>query len=162
MGESAQTINHRIIGLISDTHGYLDPSAIQALKKADMIIHAGDIGKPDILGALRQIAPVTAVRGNMDGGAWARSLPRTDIIEIGDVFIYVLHDINDLDLDPPSASIHAVVSGHLHRPSIAHRNGVLYVNPGSATLPRQSLPSVALIDLRGDRLHARIIELNRS
>ena len=128
------------IGLIADTHGLLRPEAVAALRGSDLIIHAGDIGDPAILERLSQIAPVTAVRGNNDKGAWAAPLPRTDLIRAAASFIYVIHDLAELDLDPAAAGCSAVVSGHSHRPTQEWRDGVLFINPGSAGPRRFSLP----------------------
>jgi putative phosphoesterase len=146
------------IGVISDTHGLLRPEALPLLAGVDRIIHAGDVGRPEILDALNGIAPVVAVRGNIDRETWALRLPMAETIEIGDVRIHVLHDIAMLDVD--LASIAAVVSGHSHRPSVERRDGVLYLNPGSAGPRRFSLPiSIALMDVRGSSVEARIVEL---
>ena|SRR5437762_3275067 len=131
---------HTRIGLIADTHGLLRPEAVAALRGSDLIIHAGDIGDPAILDGLSQIAPVTAVRGNNDKGTWAATLPRTDLIQAGTAFIYVIHDLAELDLDPAAAGCGVVVSGHSHRPTQAWRDGVLFINPGSAGPRRFSLP----------------------
>ena len=137
-----------IVGLISDTHGLLRPEALHALKGSDLIIHAGDVGKPEILNDLRALAPVVAVRGNVDRGEWASALPLTAAAEAGPAVIYVLHDIEQLDLDPASAGFHVVVSGHSHKPSRTERGGVLYINPGSAGPRRFKLPlTVARLDL---------------
>lgn len=136
------------IGLISDTHGLLRDDALRALAGSELIIHAGDVGKPEILDALRALAPLVAVRGNVDKGAWASALPSTAVAEAGPVLIYVLHDVHDLDLDPAAAGFGMVVSGHSHRPARAVRSGVLYVNPGSAGPRRFRLPvTVARLDL---------------
>jgi hypothetical protein len=125
-----------------------------------MIIHAGDIGKPTVLEALRCIAPVVAVRGNNDTDAWGRALPATEVVEVGDVCLYVLHDMHELDLDPVSAGFRVVVSGHSHRPSIATRQGVLYVNPGSAGPRRFKLPiSLAWLHIQGSTVEAQFITL---
>jgi putative phosphoesterase len=136
------------VGLISDTHGLLRPEALQALQGSDLIIHAGDVGKPEILDALKALAPVVAVRGNIDRGAWAWELPTTAVAEAGPARIYVLHDIHELDLDPAAAGFHVVVSGHSHKPARTERSGVLYVNPGSAGPRRFRLPvTVARLSL---------------
>lgn len=147
-------------GVISDTHGLLRPEAVKALKGVDMIIHAGDIGKPEILQALRAIAPVVAVRGNNDTGDWALSLPETEVVEVGRVALYVLHDVHALDLDPAAAGFDAVISGHSHQPAVARRHGVLFVNPGSAGPRRFKLPvSLARLAMQGEALDARLIDL---
>ena len=138
----------RNIGLISDTHGLLRAEALDALRGSDLIIHAGDVGDPEILEALRRIAPVVAVRGNVDTSAWAKSLPETAVAEAGAVHIYVLHDSNALDLDAKAAGFHIVVSGHSHKPGRSERNGVVYINPGSAGPRRFTLPiTLARLDL---------------
>jgi putative phosphoesterase len=137
------------VGLISDTHGVLRPEALVALRGSDLIIHAGDVGKPEIIDQLRVLAPVVAVRGNIDKGAWASQLPLTAIAEAGSALIYVLHDIAQLDLDPVAARFNVVVSGHSHEPGQTERNGVMYVNPGSAGPRRFNLPvTVARLDFR--------------
>ena len=137
-----------IIGLISDTHGLLRHEALAALKGSDLIIHAGDIGKPEILGQLRALAPVVAVRGNIDKGSWAAQLPITAVVETRSARIYVLHDLQQLDLDPAAAQFRIVVSGHSHKISRTERSGVLYLNPGSAGPRRFRLPiTVARLDL---------------
>lgn len=138
------------IGLISDTHGLLWPQAVDALRGSDLIIHAGDVGKPEILAALERIAPVIAVRGNVDKGDWASALPETAVAEAGAALLYVLHDVHVLDLDPAAAGFHIVVSGHSHQPGQSERNGVLYINPGSAGPHRFQLP-VSLARLNVDR-----------
>ena len=137
-----------LLGLISDTHGLLRDAALDALRGSAHIIHAGDVGKPEILEALAKLAPLTVVRGNVDRDAWAASLPATTVLEAADSMIYVLHDIHELDLDPAAAGFQIVVSGHSHQPSSAWRNGVLYINPGSAGPRRFRLPiTVAQLDL---------------
>ncbi len=147
-------------GVISDTHGLLRPEAVKALEGVDMIIHAGDIGKPEILEALRAIAPVVAVRGNNDTGEWALTLPETEVVEVGRIALYVLHDVHALDLDPAAAGFDAVISGHSHQPAVARRHGVLFVNPGSAGPRRFKLPvSLARLSIRGEDLDARLVDL---
>jgi uncharacterized protein len=128
------------VGLISDTHGLMRPRALSALEGSDLIIHAGDVGKPEVLDQLRALAPLVAVRGNVDQGAWASLLPVTAVAEAGGSRIYVIHDIGQLDLDPAAAGFHAVVSGHSHKPVHSERNGVMYLNPGSAGPRRFKLP----------------------
>ena len=136
------------IGLISDTHGLLRPEALEALRGSELIVHAGDVGKPEILTALRTLALVIAVRGNVDKGDWAKALPETAVVQAGEAMLYVLHDVHALDLDPQAAGFHVVVSGHSHRPGSFERNGVLYINPGSAGPRRFDLPvSVARLNL---------------
>ena len=148
------------IGVISDTHGLLRPEAIAALRGSEHIIHAGDVGDPSILERLSEIAPLTAVRGNVDGGAWARQLPPTNVLEIRGFTIYVLHDLDELDLNPASAGFAAVVYGHSHIPGKELKNGVLYFNPGSAGPRRFHLPiSVGKLVVERARLRAEIFEL---
>jgi putative phosphoesterase len=138
-----------VLGLISDTHGLLREEAVRALEGSDLIIHAGDVGKPEIIDRLSALAPVIAVRGNIDKAAWASTLPTTAVAEAGSIVIYVLHDIHEPDLDPVSAGFRIVVSGHSHKPSRTERSGVLYLNPGSAGPRRFKLPvTVARLDLR--------------
>jgi putative phosphoesterase len=152
--------NRHIIGVISDTHGLLRPEALKALANSEMIIHAGDIGDPKILDTLRTIAPVIAVRGNIDKGEWANKLPETARVEYKTTKIYVLHDVNSLDLDPTAAGLRCVISGHSHQPSIRTIKGVLYLNPGSAGPRRFRLPiTVARILLTPEALHAEHIDL---
>ena len=131
------------IGVISDTHGLLRPEAIKALRGSERIIHAGDVGDPEILEQLAAIAPVTAVRGNVDKATWARELSHTQVVEVGGVEIYVLHNLEELDLKPEAAGFSAVIYGHSHVPKQEVRNGVLYFNPGSAGPRRFKLPVTA-------------------
>ncbi|HLX76250.1 MAG TPA: metallophosphoesterase family protein [Terriglobales bacterium] len=148
------------VGIISDTHGLLRPEAIAALQGSDYIIHSGDVGDADILGQLARIAPVTAVRGNVDRERWARELPETNILQVGAAAIYVLHDVNRLDLDPGSAHFAAVVFGHSHRPAQEMRKGVLFFNPGAAGPRRFNLPvSVGRLWVAGASLSAEIVDL---
>jgi len=140
--------NPKTIGLISDTHGLLRPQALRALEGSDLIIHAGDVGDLEILEALKTLAPVFAVRGNVDTEPWAQALPETEVIETDSVTIYVLHDVHALDLDPVAAGFHVVVSGHSHKPARSEHSGVLFLNPGSAGPRRFDLPvTVALLHL---------------
>lgn len=142
-----QSIRMRI-GLISDTHGLLRPEALRALAGSHLIVHAGDIGKPEILDTLKAVAPVVFVRGNIDTGPWASAWPETAVAEAGRALIYVLHDLQALDLNPAAAGFHIVVSGHSHKPARTERAGVLYLNPGSAGPRRFKLPvTVARLDL---------------
>jgi hypothetical protein len=148
------------IGLISDTHGLLRPEAIEALRGSGHIIHAGDIGARNIIETLATIAPVTAIRGNIDKDAWAKSLPETEIVEIEGSILYVLHDVNRLDLDPKAAGFRAVISGHSHTPSQQLRAGVWYINPGSAGPRRFRLPvTVARLHLTSALIEAEVIHL---
>jgi putative phosphoesterase len=149
------------VGVISDTHGLMREQAIDALKGSELIIHAGDIGTREVLERLSAIAPVRAVRGNNDRDEWARTLPVTDVIELGSQQIYLLHDLAELDIDPAAAGMAAVITGHSHKPLAQVRNGVLYLNPGSAGPRRFSLP-IALARLRvsSSGLQHELIELD--
>ena len=152
--------NEHTIGIISDTHGLLRPEAVNVLQGVDLIIHAGDIGAPTLLRELENTAPLVAVRGNMDYETRPNKLPVTEVVTINDNLIYVLHDINRLDLDPAVSGISVVISGHTHRPSIKKRGRTLYINPGSAGPRRSGLPaSVALLHIRGSSLNAKLIKL---
>ena len=159
-GSVAVTEGRLVVGLISDTHGLLRPQALAALRGCDRIVHAGDIGDAAILDALRAVAPVTAVRGNNDRGGAFGALPDTDVLQAGAAVIYVIHDLNELDLDPAAAGFHVVVSGHSHRPKVDARDGVLYVNPGSAGPRRFTLPiAVGRLRIAGTRIEPAILEL---
>jgi putative phosphoesterase len=148
------------IGIISDTHGLLRPEAVAALDGSRYIVHAGDIGDEDILRTLEAIAPVTVVRGNVDYEAWARKLPLTAVLDVEGVRIYAIHDIGTLDIDPPAAGVGVVVFGHSHHPGIEHRDGVMYLNPGSAGPRRSNLPvSIARLTVEDGAATAKIIEL---
>jgi uncharacterized protein len=148
------------LGVISDTHGLLRPQALAALAGVERIVHAGDIGERGVLDALARLAPVTAVRGNNDRGPWAAGIPETEVVEIGGVSLYVLHDVHELDLDPRAAGFAAVIAGHSHQPRIEEREGVLYLNPGSAGPRRFRLPvSVARLTIGGGRVSARLVTL---
>lgn len=150
----------RKIGVISDTHGTLRPEAIKALRGSEMILHAGDIGKPEILEKLAEIAPVLAVRGNNDRGDWAARIPETRSVEIGGVSVYILHDLKKIDIDPAGLGYGVVISGHSHKPLIEERGGVLYLNPGSAGPRRFKLPiCLAYLRIRSGSPHAEIVEL---
>lgn len=150
---------HRI-GLISDTHGLLRPEAIAFLRGCEHIVHGGDIGDTAILEALAAIAPLTAVRGNNDRDAWAEAVPETALIELGGVRLYAIHDLAQLDIDPVAAGVRVVVSGHSHRPRAEERDGVLYLNPGSAGPRRFRLPiSAAELKIDGGVVTPRIVEL---
>jgi uncharacterized protein len=145
---SSDKMYARRIGLISDTHGLLRDEALLALRGLDLIIHAGDVGKPEILDALKILAPVVTVRGNVDQADWAATLPSTAVVETEAATFYVLHNLQQLDLDPKAAGFHVVVSGHTHKPNHATRGGVLYLNPGSAGPRRFDLPvTIARLDL---------------
>lgn len=150
----------KLIGVISDTHGLVRPQAVEALAGVDMILHAGDIGNPEVLDTLRDIAPVVAVRGNNDKGEWAASLPNWEVVEIGPVSIYMLHDLKEIDISPVG-TFQVVVSGHSHKPVVEEKRGVLYVNPGSAGPRRFTLPvSVAHLKIESSKVNAKLIELS--
>lgn len=151
-------VSHRI-GVVSDTHGLLRPEVAAALQGCEWIVHAGDIGKPSVLEGLQAIAPVVAVRGNVDFGAWAESLPLTAVLEVGEIRLYVQHNPYELDLDPVAAGFDVVITGHTHIPAIK-REGVLYVNPGAAG-PRRFHRSVSLarLHLQGDQIGAELVEI---
>ena len=149
------------VGVISDTHGLLRPEAIVALTNSDLILHAGDIGKPEVLQALQAIAPTIAVRGNNDQGAWAATIPECETVEIGTVLIHSLHIVKELTIDPKAIGIRVVISGHSHKPQVEEREGILFLNPGSAGPRRFKLPiSIAQLSLNGTAVQARIIELD--
>ena len=147
------------IGIISDTHGLLRPEAIEHLAGSDHIIHAGDIGAPEVIGGLREIAPTTAVRGNIDVG-WAKDYPDTQLVVLGGRAFYVLHNLNEINVDPEASGINIVVSGHSHRPRIETKAGVLYVNPGSAGPRRFKLPTaLALLTISDRTIVPQILEI---
>jgi putative phosphoesterase len=148
------------VGVISDTHGLLRPEATAFLRGCNHIVHGGDVGSENVLRELSVIAPITAVRGNNDQGPWARALPETELVQFGEVFVYVIHDLAQLDIEPQAAGVGVVVSGHSHQPAIQERNGVLYVNPGSAGPRRFKLPiAVAELNVAGKSVTSRIVEL---
>ena len=149
-----------IVGVISDTHGLLRSEALEALRGVNAIVHAGDVGDAAILGQLRQVAPVTVVRGNIDTSAWGKSLPDTDVLEIGGVSLCVLHNVQQLDLNPGTAGFAAVIFGHSHKPLIEWRKDVLFFNPGSAGPKRFSLPiSLGKLTIANGKLKPELIEL---
>ena len=149
------------VGVVSDTHGLLRPEAIDFLRGSDFIVHAGDIGAPDVLAELSALAPVTAVRGNNDRAEWAQGIPETNVLQVGEVSIYVVHDIAELDVDPAAAGIQVVVSGHSHRPSLGKRDGVVYLNPGSCGPRRFKLPiAAAELTVQGGAVEARLTRLD--
>jgi uncharacterized protein len=149
------------IGLISDTHGLLRPQAAQALAGVSHIVHAGDIGNADVLTQLESIAPLAVIRGNNDTGAWAAEIPETLLLEIAGVRLYVLHDANQLDVDPKANGIDVVIAGHSHKPAIDTRDGVLFVNPGSAGPRRFKLPvSVGFLEIADGKVTARLQTLD--
>jgi len=150
----------RIIGVISDTHGLLRPEALAALRASDYIIHAGDIGDPFILKTLAEIAPLTAIRGNVDREAWAKKIPSTNVLEVGGISIYVLHNLNELDLKPEAAGFDVVVYGHSHVAAQEAKSGVLYFNPGSAGPRRFRLPvTVGRLTVGDGRVSGEILEI---
>ncbi|HTW49294.1 MAG TPA: metallophosphoesterase family protein [Acidobacteriaceae bacterium] len=149
-----------LIGVISDTHGLLRPEAVQALAGVEAILHAGDVGDAGILEALRKIAPVTAIRGNIDQTGKCAALPETEWVELGGVVFYLLHDLKQLDLDPATARIGVVVSGHSHQAKVERRKGVLYLNPGSAGPRRFRLPvTLARVTVEAGRVETEIVEV---
>lgn len=151
------------IGVISDTHGLLRPEALEALRGSDLILHAGDVGSADILEELCRLAPVKAVRGNIDTSPWGDSLPQTEVIEAGGLSLYMLHDLKQLDLNPSVAGFAAVVCGHSHAPMNEVRNGVLYFNPASAGPRRFKLPiCVGRLQISGGKITGEIINLHLS
>lgn len=149
-----------VVGVISDTHGLLRPEALTALSGSERIIHAGDVGAPEILEALAAVAPVTAIRGNVDKAAWARALDETEVVEVGGISIYVLHDLGRLDLKPGPAGFQVVISGHNHVPKQETRDGVLYFNPGSAGPRRFKLPvTVGRLTVEGGNVRGEIVTI---
>jgi putative phosphoesterase len=149
------------IGVISDTHGLLRTEAIAALRDSDRILHAGDVGDPEILDRLRALAPVTAIRGNVDRGPWADVLPATEVIEVEGVSIYMIHDLAQLDLKPEAAGFGIVIYGHSHQPKIEEKNGILYFNPGSAGPRRFHLPvSIGALEIGAGNFKAELIPLD--
>jgi uncharacterized protein len=149
-----------VIGLISDTHSLMRPQALAALQGVELIIHAGDIGGPEVLHDLRRIAPVIAIKGNNDRGHWAKSLPNTKLVRVNGTKLYIIHNVKELDCDPTTSGIQVVISGHSHKPTIASRGGVLYVNPGSAGPRRFKLPiAVAKLRIKHSVVESQIIEL---
>jgi putative phosphoesterase len=148
------------IGIISDTHGVLPAAVARAFSGVNRIIHAGDVGREELLDDLGRIAPVNAVRGNMDEPWWAHRLPLTEVVEVGGVRLYVLHDVEQLDLDPAAIGLSAVVHGHTHRPAVTRENGLVFINPGSAARPRAGhAPTVALLRVHDGELSASLIPL---
>jgi len=148
------------VGVISDTHGLLRPEAVAALRGVDQILHAGDVGTPDILARLNAIAPTTAVRGNVDHGVWATALPVTDVVRLGAVDVYMLHDLGELDLDPVAAGFAAVISGHSHQPKAEWTRGVLFLNPGSAGPRRFTLPvTLSILRVAGTTIVHESVDL---
>jgi uncharacterized protein len=149
------------IGVISDTHGLMRPEALRALQGAEHILHAGDVGDPAILDALRAIAPVTAIRGNIDEGGPCSHLPSTELVELGGRSIFMLHDVKKIDLNPEAAGIAAVVFGHSHKPFLEWRRGLLFLNPGSAGPRRFELPvTFAWLKIEANEVSARVVPLD--
>jgi hypothetical protein len=149
------------VGVISDTHGLVRPGALEALAGSELILHAGDVGGPEVLEELGRIAPVVAVRGNNDRGAWAEALAEYEAVEVNGAFVYVLHDLKELDIAPAAAGFRVVVAGHSHKPLVEERRGVLYLNPGSAGPRRFKLPvTVARLKVGGEDASAEIINLS--
>jgi putative phosphoesterase len=150
-----------LIGVISDTHGYVAPSVLKAFVDADLILHAGDIGEPDVLEVLKKIAPLVAVKGNMDFGKWARRLPQEDTVEIGSISIRLIHDLQRLRTEGLSCAVDAIVFGHSHRRLTREKGGRFYLNPGSASYPKfGDSASVALLHLQGGRFDTEFINLS--
>ncbi|MFQ5687868.1 MAG: metallophosphoesterase family protein [Candidatus Scalindua sp.] len=148
------------IGIISDTHGLISQRVVKSFKDVDLIVHTGDIGTHEALETLQTIAKVYPVRGNVDGGKWSDNLPLTEVVKVGQVYLYVLHDLNTLDLDPVAAGFNAVISGHSHVPKIEERNGILFLNPGSAGPRRFKCPvSIAFLYVNGVSIDAELVEL---
>ncbi len=148
-------------GVISDTHGVLRPDVLEVLEGVDIIIHAGDVGRPEVLGQLGEIATVVAVKGNVDRAEWAMGLRESEVVTLGEALIYVLHDLSSFDLDPAAAGFKGVIYGHSHRPSEEWRDGILYLNPGSAGPRRFVLPvSLAILDVRDSALDVRFVSLD--
>ncbi len=148
------------IGIISDTHGLLRPEAVAALKGCDRIIHAGDIGKAEVFDALRELAPLDAIRGNVDSGEWAADIPERLDLQLGGLRIHVLHDLKELALNPADAGIAVVIAGHSHQPKIEQIDNVLYINPGSAGRRRFTLPiSLALLDIEDGQPRPQLVTL---
>lgn len=150
----------QLVGVISDTHGLIRPQALEALRGCDLIIHAGDVGRPEVLGALQALAPVFAVRGNVDRGLWAERLPLTEVVQASEALLYIYHGHHELELDPAAARFQGVISGHSHRVALSTQDGVLYLNPGSAGPRRFSLPvTLARLAVTGRNLEPEIIKL---
>lgn len=153
---------HKKVGVIADTHGLLRPEAVEFLKRCDLIVHAGDFGDAEILRTLESIATTFAIRGNIDRGSWARKIPEKDVVEVEGKFLYVIHNLDDLDLDPVAAGFDAVISGHSHMPASYEKDGVLYFNPGSAGPRKFKLPvAIGRITIVNSRLKSEIVHLLR-
>ena len=154
-------MSSHLLGVVSDTHGLLRPEAVAKLQGVETILHAGDVGKPEILESLQEIAPVTAIRGNNDKGQWANSLSDRAVVNVGGVSIYMLHNLKELDLVPEAAGFNVVIAGHSHKPLIEERRGVMYLNPGSIGPRRFKLPiTLAHLRIENGKRSADIIELS--
>ncbi len=153
--------NHDVkVGVISDTHGLVRPVVFDVFKGVDMIVHAGDMGSQNVISDLQSIANVVTVKGNVDHGEWVQKIPGTDAVKICDSYLYVLHDLGKLDLDPVAGGFNAIISGHSHRPVVKIIDNTLYLNPGSAGPKRFKLPiSVALLYVKGSSVDAEIVKL---
>ena len=148
------------IGVISDTHGLVRKSVLKSFKGVDLIVHAGDVGEPKVLDTLQTVAKVHPVRGNVDVGKWTNNLPLTEVVEVGQVYLYVLHDLGSLELDPAAAGFNSVISGHSHIPKTEKRDDILYLNPGSAGPKRFDYPiSIAFLYIKGTSIETEIVEL---
>ena len=160
MSTDLTTLDNIDIGVISDTHGKLSRKAASVLSRADVIIHAGDFDTPEVLAALERLAPVITVRGNMDYGNWAASMPVTDMTELGGCYIYILHNLYALDIDPVTAGIKVVISGHTHQAAAVQSNGILFLNPGSPTEPRSGTDaSMAMLNVNQGKIRYRFLEV---
>ena len=157
---TSKPLKTRRIAVLSDTHGHLSPSLVTALSRVDMIIHAGDLDRPEILAKLKKLAPVIAVRGNMDRGRWAQNMLPAEMTSVQGIDLYILHDLVKLDIDPAPIGIRIVISGHTHRPAIVEKEGVIYLNPGSASQPRGgAMPSYALLTITDQDLDVTIKDI---
>lgn len=151
---------NQIIGVISDTHGLLRPEVLQVFSGVSLILHAGDIGSPEVLDGLRALARVVAVRGNNDRDSWAKRIPEVEVVQAAGISIYMLHNVKDMELNPPTRKVHVVISGHSHKPHIEQREGILFLNPGSAGPRRFKLPiSIARLIIRNSDVRAELIDL---
>ena len=158
--EKRLTLKTGRVGVISDTHGLVRPEAIRALKGSELILHAGDIGKPEVLTSLAGVAPVIAIRGNNDRGAWAKKLPDILRLRVNGFGVYIIHNVNELEVDPAAKGFHAVISGHSHKPSLTNSDGVIFLNPGSAGPRRFKLPvALARLRIQREKVNAQIVEL---
>jgi putative phosphoesterase len=154
------TVKAGRVGLISDTHGLLRPEALAALKGSELIIHAGDIGKPEVLASLKTVAPVLAIRGNNDRESWAKKIPDILHLRVNGACLFIIHNVNDLEVDPAADGFQAVISGHSHKPSLTNNDGVIFLNPGSAGPRRFKLPvALARLRIRGGKVNGKIVEL---